>query len=268
MKTKTYLLAIMASLAMITAKADDKSITASSNCITKEVNVPAFSSINSASVFDIEFTQSPNQSVSVCAPDNLMEYVEVSVENGVLSVKYNIDKSINLTRPVQTKLIVSAPNVVSITSSGTGQIILKNNIISDGNISMKTSGTGNIAINNINCDDLQLITSGTGSININGKIIADKASLSTNGTGYINGNIKADEVSLSTTGTGYIKADVNTTSLTCTATGTGSIAITGKCDDCNIFEGGMASVSKKGLKCKNVHENNSHKTTINKIRVK
>ncbi len=265
MKTKTYLLAVIASLTIITSKADDKSITPSSNYITKKVDVPTFSSINSTSIFDIEFTQSPIQSVSVYAPDNLMEYVKVSVEDGELNIKFNIDKSFNFRHQQQTKLIVSAPNVTKLKSSGTGNIIIRDNMTSNDNISMQTSGTGNVSINNINCNDLKLITSGTGSININGKIIANEASLSTTGTGSINGKISADKISLSTTGTGYIKADVNATSLTCNANGMGSIAVTGRCNDCNISKGGMASVSQKGLKCNNVHENNS-RTNLIRIR--
>lgn len=81
-------------------------------------NVPAFNGIETSSGVDVEFTQSPTQSVVVKVEPEKQQYVITEVENGVLKifVRNNGVKNLNFN---SLKVIVSGPKLSKlITKSG------------------------------------------------------------------------------------------------------------------------------------------------------
>lgn len=86
--------------------------------VGSERNVPAFSGIETSSGVDVEFTQSPKQSVVVKVEPEKQQYVITEVENGILKifVRNNGVKNLNFN---SLKVIVSGPKLSKlITKSG------------------------------------------------------------------------------------------------------------------------------------------------------
>ena len=92
-------------------------IVPSKNYVTKKVEVKSFDGISASTSIDVEYTQtSGNQDVEVYAPDNLVDYVKVEVEDGVLKVCFeskNKKKGITINRKHKTKVSVSAQQYTS-----------------------------------------------------------------------------------------------------------------------------------------------------------
>lgn len=81
-------------------------------------NVPAFTGIETSSGVDVEFSQTPNQSVTVKTEPEKQQYVITEVENGVLKIFIRNRGARNLNFN-NLKIIVSGPNLSKlVTKSG------------------------------------------------------------------------------------------------------------------------------------------------------
>ena len=89
-------------LMLVSATACAERITPSKNYVTKKVNVGSFNAISTSSSVDVIYTQSSGgQDVEIYAPDNLVDYIDVRVEGGVLKVGFKSPR--NLFKPLKTK---------------------------------------------------------------------------------------------------------------------------------------------------------------------
>lgn len=86
--------------------------------VGSERNIPAFSGIETSSGVDVEFTQSPKQSVVVKVEPEKQQYVITEVENGILKI-FVRNKGIKNLNFNSLKVIVSGPKLSKlITKSG------------------------------------------------------------------------------------------------------------------------------------------------------
>ena len=151
----------------VTAK---ESIVPSKNYVTKKVNVGTFDGISTATSIDVAYTQSSGaQDVEIYAPENLIQYVQVVVEGGILKVRFHSDdskKGISINGDHQTEVRVSAPAVHQLLTSSNGDIILKNGLKTKGEVSMKSSSNGDIEGKSIVCETLSITASSNGDITL------------------------------------------------------------------------------------------------------
>ena len=88
-------------------------ITPSKNYITQKVKVDHFEGISTSTSIDVVYTQTTDDtSVEIYAPDNLMEYVKVETEGGMLKIGIQSKekgKGLNIRGSHETKVYVSAP---------------------------------------------------------------------------------------------------------------------------------------------------------------
>ena len=83
-------------LMLVSATACAERITPSKNYVTKKVNVGSFNAISTSSSVDVIYTQSSGgQDVEIYAPDNLVDYIDVRVEGGVLKVGFKSPRIMN-----------------------------------------------------------------------------------------------------------------------------------------------------------------------------
>ena len=102
-------------------------IDASKNIISKVVSVDDFDEIVvSGSIQTVIYTQNQtnNSIASIDAPDNVMEYIECYVKNGVLNVHYksNTVSFRKLNQQKAIKVNVSSRNLKSATMNGSGSL--------------------------------------------------------------------------------------------------------------------------------------------------
>ena len=197
-------MAVVASAFTSCAVAQD-GIVPSKNYVTKKVEVGKFDGISTATSIDVAYTQTAgSQDVEVYAPDNLMEYVKVTVEDGMLKVRFkNKDskKGISINGNHKTEVRVSAPAVHKLRASSSGDVILKNGLKTEGEVSMKSSSSGDIEGENVVCDILNAESSSSGDVSIKElKAETVNAAASSSGDVILSGVCRSVNISASSSG--------------------------------------------------------------------
>ena len=145
-------------------------IVPSKNYITQKVMLDNFDGISASTSIDVIYTQTiGNTDIEIYAPDNLMEYVKVEVDGGMLKIGFESEekgRGLNIKGKHETEVRVSAPAVHSLRASSSGDIILKNGLQTTGKVSVESSSSGDIKGGNIVCDALDTEASSSGDIDL------------------------------------------------------------------------------------------------------
>ena len=174
MKTKVFLalfLGMTLQSCAITVSSDSKdAIVPSKNYITQKVKVDNFEGISTSSSIDVKYTQTNSSTdVEVYAPDNLMEYVKLEVEGGMLKIFFYSEetgKGINIKGKHDTEVRISAPAVRALRASSSGDIFLMNGLQCEEEVSLSASSSGDIKGGNILCKALETEASSSGDIEL------------------------------------------------------------------------------------------------------
>lgn len=165
-----FLAMVFESCAISVSSETKEAIVPSKNYVTKKVKVDDFNAISTSTSIDVVYTQTTGDTeVEIYAPDNLMEYVKVKVDGGMLKVSFQSEekgKGINIKGKHETEVRVSAPAVHSLQASSSGDIILKNGLQNAGEVSLKSSSSGDIKAGKISCDALEIEVSSSGDIEL------------------------------------------------------------------------------------------------------
>ena len=209
--------------------------TASKN-VTKDFSIAApFHAIETWATANVEYTMGDEVKLEITAPDELMQYIIVEEEDGVLKIGHD---NLNLKR--QLKI-----GKYNITARVTAPAI----------DCLKTTGTGDIKADYIKVEKAELLSYGTGDIEVK-NLEAGNATLGTYGTGDIEiDGISVKTAEAQTAGTGDIEIKkINASNLRVSTSGTGDITIGGG----QVVEGwfsvgGTGDIEAKGLKVENPH---------------
>ena len=174
MKTKVILalfLGMVLQACAISVSSDSKdAIVPSKNYITQKVKVDNFDGISTSSSIDVKYTQTNGSTdVEVYAPDNLMEYVKLEVEGGMLKIFFSSEetgKSINIKGKHDTEVRIAAPAVHALRASSSGDIFLMNGLQCEEEVSLSASSSGDIKGGNILCKALETDASSSGDIEL------------------------------------------------------------------------------------------------------
>lgn len=219
---------------MVTAE----SIKPSKNYVTKRVQVDKFDGIAAATSIDVAYTQTASeQSVEIYAPDNLVDYVKVAVEDGMLKVKFynpeNPTSGVSITGRHETEVRVSAPSVHAFRASSSGDIILKNGLQTTGLVSMKSSSSGDIEGGDVVCDELLAMASSSGDVSLN-KVECTALEAKASSSGDI--------------GIEYLRAE----KVDAEASSSGDVILAGECRTAQLSASSSGDVEAKGLKANEV----------------
>ncbi len=232
--------------------AKEESISPSRNYVNKEFSVKTFSSIVSNSIIDVEFTQSTGYvKVEVSAPENLMQFVKVSLgKGGVLTFDCERFSTKNFSGKFKITAKVTAPSVTMFSTNGTGDIKMLNALNLKKDIKLVTNGTGDISGPTIICNKLEGSSNGTGDIGFTSVTCQSMVIISC-GTGDINFNtVLTSAAVFGIQGTGDIDIkSFSGTSLSAELSGTGDIDIKGGSSASAKFVlTGTGDISAKNLK--------------------
>lgn len=238
-------------LMLVSATACAERITPSKNYVTKKVNVGSFNAISTSSSVDVIYTQSSGgQDVEIYAPDNLVDYIDVRVEGGVLKVGFKSPRNnFSINGKHKKEVRVSAPAVNSLKASSSGDIIIKNGLKTSGKVTVKASSSGDVTGSTISCDDFAATANSSGDVSIKNLNAADvSADASSSGDVILAGicenasyrasssgdvkakGMKAVNVTASASSSGDVECYV-TGSLTAKASSSGEVAYKGNPKD-------------------------------------
>lgn len=226
---------VVVAVLLLSAKVFAERITPSKNYVTKKVEVGSFDGISTGTSIDVIYTQtSGKQNIEIYASDNLINYINVYVEEGILVARFKSPQNnFSISGSGKMEVRVSAPAVHSLKASSSGDIILKNGLKTSGDVKMKVSSSGDIAGENISCDQLTANASSSGDITI-GKLTCKDLYASASSSG---------DVTIKNISSNNVSANVSSS---------GDMILTGSCQNADYKASSSGDLEAKNLKAVNV----------------
>lgn len=240
MKTKQFFYVSLIALLTLTQTACVAQNT-NTKVISRNFTVTAFSYIDNNTVGNIEFTQSPNHSVSVEGDEEMVNNLLVKVENNQLKLsnKKDFKKIFGNRKTKKLTIYISSPQLTAIESDGVGNILLKGTLNTP-KLEITSNGVGNIKSENLVSETIIIDSEGVGNIELIGKTTS--LSVSSEGVGNINTReLIARNVKIDSDGVGNTSCYASE-SVDIRTDGVGNVRYYGNPQTKNIRKGGIGKV--------------------------
>lgn len=160
-------------------------------------NVGAFTGVSNATAAQVEILQGADERLRIRGEENLLPHVRTRVENGVLRIYTDANRTLRPTQPIVVELDVFA--LTRILLSGSGDI---NAPLLDARVlEVTSSGSGDIYLDRLLADELIITSSGSGEIRSTGD--AYRVRITHSGSGHIDTReLRAREVDATLSGSG------------------------------------------------------------------
>jgi len=180
----------------------------------------------------VQISYGNSNSIVVQADENLLPYIETTVQDGKLTIKSK--KNVNLKSRSKIIVTVSMTKINGLQLSGSGNINADGNFTSDAKTSVMLSGSGNIKLNSGSFKDLDVAVSGSGNVDLK-RGSADNVSVSISGSGNIDcSGISCDNVNARISGSGNARVNANK-SIDAIISGSGNV----------FYKGAVTNISSK-----------------------
>ena len=183
------------------------------NVVTREYVISHFDKVVCALPATVNYTVADTYSCTVRVDSNLLEYIDIKVKDGELSLsqpkptKNGIYLSFNATEFV---IDITSPSLNEITLAGSGDINIHSPLQAQ-KLEVTVAGSGNVAFKeDVNIQHLELSVAGSGDILVDKGIIR-KLEADIAGSGDIVTHAEAQEVETSVMGSGDITVNVSGT---------------------------------------------------------
>jgi hypothetical protein len=200
---------------------------------TESRTVGSFSGVSSSGAFDI-YVASGAQEVKIEAEDNLLEYIETYVSDGLLRVRTKEGFRLSPTKTL--KIYVTNPTFNKIHSSGSGNIIGQNKVSSPDKLEVSVSGSADVNLE-VDAPEVESEISGSGNTDLKGTTKKFETSIS--GSGNVRAmDLMSEETDVRITGSGDVSVFASV-KLTVRVTGSGNVRYKGNATvDSKITGGG------------------------------
>ncbi|WP_255498605.1 head GIN domain-containing protein [Dysgonomonas sp. ZJ709] len=196
MKSLLYICSI-ALISLALHSCSFNSVRGNGTIVTQEVNITDYSEFKFSGGSTLVYEQKPDTApyLRIEVDENIFPLLEIKSENGVLSIgsKENIS-------PTKYTIYTNSTNLSKLGISGSLDAHLKGSIQTT-DLSISSSGSSSIIVDNITCNSLKTDVSGSGDITLAGK--ANKLSSYISGSGKVKASeLIADTVSCNVSGSG------------------------------------------------------------------
>lgn len=158
---RNFLLAVIVSTFFISCAA----VSGNGNVHEENREISNIHEVRTSGSIDVEIHSGDNYSLVVQDDENLLPYVITDVDNGVLNIHYKDGYAILRDH---AKVIVTAPTLEKLTSSGSADIISVDVIKNSNQIEISTSGSGDIKAE-VDAPAVKVSGSGSGDISLSGR---------------------------------------------------------------------------------------------------
>lgn len=189
------------------------------NGVIKEESrqVPDFTEVENSGSIDVEIQPGTEIGVKIVSDENIIPYVVTEVKSGVLQIHFKRDVSIT---GDHTRVIVYAPSINKMTTSGSGNFTSSGTITNNQMIYLKSSGSGDFKLA-IDAPAVNITGSGSADFELSGFTKDVNATLS--GSGELKcRDLKAENVKVKITGSADAKVFASAT-LRVTISGSGDV---------------------------------------------
>lgn len=218
-----------------------KSIKGDGNVKKETRQVENFTSLSSHGSIDVKINYGNSNSIQIEADENLLPYIETTIENGQLNIKTK--NNANLRSGSKMIVYVSMNKIDGLQTSGSGSIDGNGEFTGDNTTEIALSGSGNIHLSSGSFKKLEFQISGSGNINLkSGR--ADEINASISGSGNIDcSGLSADNINVKISGSGNVRVTANK-SLTTNIMGSGNVYYKGNATNISTKVAGSGKVIK------------------------
>lgn len=200
---------VMLSSCVISEKADKER----GKSVAKTVNVADFTDVAVSGSFDVHFMQGDKTSVQVKGKEKDVENTEITSNDGTLRIRMKSGQknffSFSSFTSGGIDVYITSPNLRGVKVAGSGDFTAKGKIDTD-KMNIRISGSGDVELQDLICDDTSIKISGSGGIKIN-RINTANATMRISGSGSVfmdNVKIGHAESKISGSGSIVLKGDV------------------------------------------------------------
>lgn len=174
-----------------------QAVRGSGNLKTEERSVSGFDRISLSGMGDLNIVQGDEEALTIEAEDNLLQYITTEVRDSELQIGIKDGANILPTRSIRFELRVKDLTAVSVSGAGN----LKMDALRAENLNLTVSGAGNVDIKNLDVTDINVKSSGTGNFNLAGKTQTQNITISGAGN-YRAADLESNSADLSVSGAG------------------------------------------------------------------
>ena len=212
------------------------SVSGNGNVQDENRDMANIETLKSSGSIDVEIKSGNTYSLVVENDENLLPYVITDVDNGVLNIHYKNGYSI---RNDHAKVIVTAPTLHKIISSGSANINSDDVIKSADEIEIRTSGSGDLNLQ-LDAPSINATGSGSGNISLSGRTKDFQCKVS--GSGDIKcANLKSENAQIRVSGSSDVHVFASV-SLKVNVTGSGDVHYSGNPPSPEIHIAGSGTV--------------------------
>lgn len=183
-----------------------------------------YTALAAGGMMQVEIAYGNSQTIKLEGEENLLPYIETTVEDGMLTIKVKERYTLKTNQPI--KVYVSMTTITALAQSGSGGITGKGEFSNKGNTSVAVAGLGSVKVNFTTIGSLSMRMSGSGSVNLSGKV-ENEADIKQSGSGNANlENMSCNEAVVQLSGSGNLRIHVNK-ALTAQISGSGNIEYSG-----------------------------------------
>ena len=247
MKTRSYLVYALCALLQSCNLVDAQVVWLSTknmdfaNCDREERDVKPFDGVTNSCPFDVIYEQSDEQYVIVEGDQEYFERLHTDVRRGVLEISIDPARY----RNVRLRVKVGCPEITQISMAGSGSIMCTSDIITDGDFTLRVTGSGDIVGKEIKCGDFETSVSGSGDLRVT-DVRADDVDINVAGSGdWGAASVTAKNMSITVAGSGdarVVRADIDGT-LSANVAGSGDISVSGHANKVSAKVVGSGDIS-------------------------
>ena len=214
------------------------------NLETETINVNNFDRISFRGIGDLLITQSGEESLTIETDKNIMRYISVEVRNGTL---YIDNRDMVLISPTRLTYNLNVDQLTVLFIGGSGDIIIDD--IDTNHLEIELGGSGDIEIDDIEADRLEVENHGSGDIQID-SISVDITDIRKNGSGSIEiESLTSEALDIQLSGSGYLEIDsLFSDELELSSSGSGDVRLAGEAPYQDISLSGSGKYQAGNLK--------------------
>ncbi|MDD4777463.1 MAG: DUF2807 domain-containing protein [Fermentimonas sp.] len=207
---------------------------------TDQFDITEFSSIESSIVGNINIRQGQTTNVTAEGSEEILDILEVKIENGTLFLDME-ERLLKRFKRSANKLTVSitTPDLTYIDSEGVGNIVIEGTFKTT-ELTINSSGVGNITAENIRAEYIKIDSEGVGNIILGGT--ADNVDINSVGVGNVEADrLKAKSAFVSSEGVGNVSCFA-TEYVKASSDGIGNVTYYGKPRETDLSKNGIGKV--------------------------
>jgi hypothetical protein len=191
--------------------------------MTSQTKTPGdFTGVESHGSFDVYLTQGSSAGVKIEGEQNIVSYIDLRIENGILNIDTKDNVWLDPTHTV--KIYVTAPSYRRVENTGSGNVAGQTKLTNDAKMDIGSTGSGTLTLD-VDAPEIESNITGSGGVSLSGE--TKKFSAVVTGSGDLNAlDLKTEESNVEVTGSGNVSV-YSSVKLDASITGSGGVRYKG-----------------------------------------